>query len=444
MCAAGVVKLLSALPDNALHIIFDYLSSIPGRTGVGSRDAFALASVCAHINHFYRKEYVDSLELSSGMWAERTDANLSRALCRLPKVSVVVLDRTALTRHPHIPRALISEVPSLVEEPTSRIKSLSVRNASWKEHPHRRWTAWMGEVNVDLQQLAQACPRLEDLELTACSLGDEVHSIPVKLRRLSLRGVKVTASAALRIIELEHLAALSILECRGIARNFFSGLETLGTTLTSLFLHKSNIDNEAACALFRRLVALRSLGIVSCTSLTEEVLRFLPASLKHIDVSDTTDILGVGNDDNRFVATPDLDSLVMTGCRVEHWAFLAPLTGNLTRLVSQGTAVPEIEVSTYLSQLLLLETLDLSESRRLGDMMARAAAHLPRLKVLSLRACNVFNTGLQYIATGPARLSLLQVDIRLTPGSVDSNKRRCGLAVERLRRSLSPTATLLM
>jgi Leucine-rich repeat (LRR) protein len=396
--APVVAPLITSLPDNAIPIIFDFLS-LP-EEHAATRDAMALAQSCSQLNLFYRCEYATALEL------QYFPPNaVFRALQRLPLVRILrVAHRWADATH-NISVALLSEVQGPPELKRAwSVTSLTLHN--WNED----------QQSLDATFLFRLCPMLGYLNLRGATFGDDSLSLfSETLRSLDLSESSIQDSACVHIVQLKRLTYLDVSGCELLSDLFYSELgqltglqhldiSTLGRTVGT--------SDACACLMISHLGNLLKLYLRSCHLVTSELLRCLSSTLLSLDIADCSSM----SDDTAIASNvlerqSNLINLDVSNLSVS-LSFLGPITTQRRELAIGGSArcgFTDQELAKCIAQKSSLKSLSIYRSSA-GDVTALAVLSLRNLRELLVHSCPITDEGALSLANGVVRLSLERAD----------------------------------
>lgn len=401
--ATNVSALLS-LPDNVLHLLFDYLSAQSGTAGSSSRTAFNLAATCRILNEFYRYEYVVAYDGSH--LRKPSPGTLVRALGRLPRVSTITLSNVRWRRG-SFPSFLVGvkRDKAAMKQRALRIKSLSITDSPRKVL-----------VKTEcLRSIAETYRNLEHLVLDVSDfnvddgMGAIAETLASSLQTLSLRdSSRLSDAGGAHVASLRRLKVLHLAGCFQLTDVTFVALSAL-KELKEFEISSSDISDEVACSIVPKFQKLRKLKLSLCEFVTCAIFSALPRLLVDLDLGYST-VIGAGVPCPALEGVPNLTSFQARNIseeQVDDLSFLAPVAAQLECLRIPSVS-SDAEAAYWVSQMPNLVTLELADSA-VADETAHAVSSLRKIKELDLSGTQITKDGVRALASGFACKSLRRI-----------------------------------
>lgn len=294
-----------------------------------------------------------------------------------------------------------------------------------------------------LLTVASACPRLERLSMSNSDpISDSdvrrgVSALRRTLHSLDLSGDPDGSCGAWRInltdvfgstlSSVANLTHLDLSGCTKLGHTTFRAITRL-QRITTLALKGTRIEDAEVEAITDSLPSLRLLDLTECEHIGPRVMSFIPPQLRVLKVSLTAALCDSmpAYDPNPFPparqthrnAKPLANLEELHGslaARLQTWRPLLSLAAclvlKLDGSVLAGAGLTDEAVGDALGPLSRLRCLEVGFSH-VGDATARAAAALPHLEELGMFNTMVGFSGVQSLANGAARKSLLLLDLR--------------------------------
>lgn len=389
---------LISLPDNIIHILFDELSSVPGKTAKKSEDAYSFAITCRRLYDCYRITYAAVLDMSNKKSVSLE--GVLQILERFPNVHTICLagsqwGERALERSPD---GLGQEEHS-VENHALGIKSLNLTGMTFARDD---------EGPGFMRKVVKTFPNLEHLNLghVGC-VGDEwlaaiAEFLSKSLSSLDLMSMHCPVSDAggAQLGNLFNLKALSLPFFSDLTDITFSSLGAL-KDLEELNLYNCSISDTVACSILPNFRELRLLSLGACKNITSAVFQALPRSLVELNVNESG-ALDANLLPSALVGMSHLTKFEGCHCSaVSDISFLAPVAPRLEELRLSRIRASDANIASLVSRMVNLEHLDLSWSS-VSDETAEAISDLEKIRHVDLSSTLLSNDGLKAMIRGTA------------------------------------------